>query len=613
MKATPRAALLLVVFAACGKESLTSSFPRIEIVPVPAAGQSTLDGRLGLDLGEVLTSAQARFLIKNSGSEQLTVQDIRVASSQGGAFLVGDFTETVTASKDGEMVVSYVPSAPGAPAFAIIEVESDAGSDGNDVKEIELRGAGQVIDAGTPKLVACYGGDCYDVPEDCDTSGGGCVLPIFEFGNVPLSSTSTQQLRLENVPAAGCAPPVGVPECTAVCVLTFDADPAGLDVGIGVIAPDNGFHIDGNTTPPIYLGTTNLACVGQSGDVLRRQISVPVVFSAPDTEALDIPATLALESNHPGAPVITIPLVASARVPPVAVARLRTCDADNPLPSCTPGADEIAPLDWVYFDGRASYDPTDASPGALTEFDWRVVTDPPGSKPDDFQVEGIGTPLARMTAPLAGDYVMRLIVRNSLTMTSQVSETSDVPFKAIPESRIHVQLVWDTLTDQDLHVVYASSQDRLYASDDCHWNNCRPTCSPDDGCTPVRWFPEHDAFTESNPRLDIDNTVGLGPENTNIDRPAVGLYRVYVHYYGLVDPEDDLTEATVRLFIDGFPRAEFRRGLSRNNLWRIAEIEWMADDSAVIRPATSDGDGEGFVKQFDYQNYPTGYPFGGAF
>ena len=37
--------------------------------------------------------------------------------------------------------------------------------------------------------------------------------------------------------------------------------------------------------------------------------------------------------------------------------------------------------------------------------------------------------------------------------------------------------------------------------------------------------------------LDIDDTSGLGPENINIDEPAPGRYRIYIHYYGLTDEE----------------------------------------------------------------------------
>ena len=44
-------------------------------------------------------------------------------------------------------------------------------------------------------------------------------------------------------------------------------------------------------------------------------------------------------------------------------------------------------------------------------------------------------------------------------------------------------------------------------------------------------------------------------------------------------------QVTLRIFIDGLVRQEYRASLNRNDLWAVAEIVWATDDSAqVISP-----------------------------
>jgi len=277
--------------------------------------------------------------------------------------------------------------------------------------------------------------------------------------------------------------------------------------------------------------------------------------------------------------------------------------------------DDIRPLGRVYFDGRGSYHPDGA---AIAAYRWRVLEFPPGADASAFDLQGEATPLADMYLPLAGHYAVRLTVTDGFGVESGVSLTSDVPFDALPDSRLHVQLVWDSPTrDLDLHLVNADRGDFVYSDDsDCHWINCRPSCGTpaDDDCVPVQWFTAYPPFTEGNGRLDIDDTAGLGPENINIDRPEAGRYRIYVHFYGLVDPTDEATQATVRVYLDGVLRGEFRRLLHVHDLWRVAEIQWFTEAPATLAAATSDREGQvGAVKQLGYQPYPSGYSFGGTF
>src|SRR5262249_52469498 len=96
----------------------------------------------------------------------------------------------------------------------------------------------------------------------------------------------------------------------------------------------------------------------------------------------------------------------------------------------------------------------------------------------------------------------------------------------------------------------------------------------------------------ANPHLDIDDTNGLGPENINIDNPNPATYRIYVHYYGDI-AGSEATRSTVRVYLNGVQRAEYRRTLSHEkDLWAVADITWMADDTGTVTPYPSDTAGE---------------------
>ena len=307
-------------------------------------------------------------------------------------------------------------------------------------------------------------------------------------------------------------------------------------------------------------------------------------------------ATLHIESNDPQKPFADIPLVAQARQAPVAVARLRSCDQD-PLHCSVAG--DIHPLEIVYLDGSLSYD-QHVPPILISSYLWTVTESPLGTDPALFDPHGFDAVMADFVLPLAGRYLVHLQVGNELGILSGDSPASDVEILAVPKSRIHIQLTWDHPTnDQDVHLTTAALNDLVCdANADCFWGNCKPTCPGGEGCraSPPDWFPPAQPREGPNPRLDIDDTHGLGPENINIDVPAAGHYNVYVHYYGLVDLTDTPTSDMLRIYVDGQLAAEYRRTLSRNDLWRVAEIQWNDDGSAAVIAAGSDGGGIGQVK-----------------
>ncbi|MFH0980767.1 MAG: hypothetical protein V2A79_04425 [Planctomycetota bacterium] len=151
----------------------------------------------------------------------------------------------------------------------------------------------------------------------------------------------------------------------------------------------------------------------------------------------------------------------------------------------------------------------------------------------------------------------------------------------IPKSWIHVQTVWnDSVNDQDLHVVWWSNPAHnrdMFDVNDCYYANPLP-----------HWF---GTFPE-DPRLDIDDTYGYGPENFNIDRPTPGTYRVYMNYAGnhydyYTTP---WTTDTVRIYLRGQLAAQYSRSLHYDfaQIWAIADIVWQDDDNYFVRPLPSD-------------------------
>lgn len=613
---TSLAAVGLVValsVAGCGTDQLAKQFPRLIIDPVLGEGQAALRDPAGIDLAAVPLYGEsvATFKLTNKSSMDLKISAVTVASSERAQARVLSFPEFIGPQASAEMYIAFTPLERDVVGIATAHIESNAGPRGEDTTPVQIRGTGLFL--GEPNLQACYGGTCHDLPEACTQQDGVCVLPALAFGNVSLDSTATQLVRLRNLPPAGtCLPPPTQDACWPVCVLTFAPNNAATNLGIGVTDTSGGFALDSQVTLPFNLGTQDPACVEVS-DVSRSELRVPVAFASGNVERLDVASTLVLESNQPGAQSIHLPLVASAREGPVAVATLRACDAENPPPQCS-SADDIQPLGRVYFDGRQSYHPVNTS--ALLTYEWHVIEQPDGADAGTYDFSGTDTTdLFSMWLPVAGRYVVRLQVSTD-GIQSGVSATSDVEFWAVPESRLHVELLWDDpQNDLDLHVTNVAAGDLVYSSTgDCYWKNCDMRCVNNDDCTPVQWFSESAPLEEANPRLDIDDTNGLGPENINIDAPRPGEYRIYVHYYGLVEPIGGNTTATVRVYLDGILRAEMRRFLTRNDLWKVARITWNADDTATVTQATPDEPGKsGAVKSLQFAPYPGGHSFGGTF
>jgi len=197
--------------------------------------------------------------------------------------------------------------------------------------------------------------------------------------------------------------------------------------------------------------------------------------------------------------------------------------------------------------------------GRITRWRWEITDRPDGS--DARAPSPRDAPMTVFTPDVAGIYEL------TVTVTDDDGDTAScvTVVEAGNVDGLRVEMSWDTNgTDMDLHLMRPGGS-RWTTADDCHFRNC-------DGMDMLEWF---DPGPDDNPRLDIDDTDGFGPENINITTPETGAYRVAVHNWSGAGPN----ATTVRIYCGGSttePRAVFGpvdlRGGS-DDFWRVADVQ----------------------------------------
>jgi hypothetical protein len=140
-----------------------------------------------------------------------------------------------------------------------------------------------------------------------------------------------------------------------------------------------------------------------------------------------------------------------------------------------------------------------------------------------------------------------------------------------PSDDLHVQLVWDHAdADLDLHVLNDGGEAFTHEGD-CYFSNRQPL-SPD---TPG-WSTDPD----ENPRLDVDDDEGYGPENANIKHPPPGSkWTILVHYWNKQTSGDPTTTAILRVFVYGAQAIELQQTFADDQqLWQALELVWGDDE-----------------------------------
>ena len=206
--------------------------------------------------------------------------------------------------------------------------------------------------------------------------------------------------------------------------------------------------------------------------------------------------------------------------------------------------------EYINLDGRASNDPN----GLDLSYTWELLSKPDGSA---SELSFVDTEQAEvpMLIDLAGPYEVQLTVTNE-------EDTPSVPTKcgiiAIPEDNIRVELIWDGPTsDLDLHL--GETRDvELFDPGDANWCNQSPNWGNNG--------------SDDDPRLDIDDRGGYGPENINLLDPVDGEYPVRVHYFD--DNNDDLVTATVTVWSKEFELWKGSKVMARDEVWDVGQLNW---------------------------------------
>ncbi|MEQ9500119.1 MAG: choice-of-anchor D domain-containing protein [Deltaproteobacteria bacterium] len=317
---------------------------------------------------------------------------------------------------------------------------------------------------------------------------------------------------------------------------------------IRIDPPSAPFRITTSTPTPEMPGV--LEPGAQASVSLRAE--VPESGTGTITATIYVETNVLEEKNVPGQPgVVQIPIGGLANRPPVAV----------------PGDDlTVEPWSRVTLDGSESYD-QDIPPDEPLTYRWRLVAKPDGST---TALERARTVRPSFWADLTGVYEVELVVIDSLGLES---EPKVVLIEALPTNAIRIELTWDHPdSDLDLHFLRPT-----YEFCDCitdvHYRDCARE--------PI-WFPQ---FPGANPRLDVDDRSGFGPENINLDGDGTdryipdGEYRIAVHYYASNEavsswPTNE-SNATVRVFVYGLLAAEVSRKLEQDNdLWEVGTLSW---------------------------------------
>jgi hypothetical protein len=205
-----------------------------------------------------------------------------------------------------------------------------------------------------------------------------------------------------------------------------------------------------------------------------------------------------------------------------------------------------------------------AADAALTSVLWSRVTYPDGS------TAGGPSPadqlLTRITPDIVGEYELRLDVQDANGFTAGC----DVQVRAVSDEGLRVELFWNSFADMDVHVMDPAGT-RWFTDLDCYYANCRGG------------LPWGGPLAEDNPRLDIDDTNGFGPENINIEVPVPGVYRV------AVDAFRGGGNVSVRIYCGGsvsVPVATFGpTSLPATGwMWRVADVEIRGPGDCTVLP-----------------------------
>lgn len=363
--------------------------------------------------------------------------------------------------------------------------------------------------------------------------------PSFLAYDAELVITSNDVERPEvRVPLTGVGISAPLPD--------IDVDPRTVDFGeVGIGSTGTQFLLVRNTGdapltlgPVLQLGSGAFSLVTDpSGSVVGPFTDLPVILAYNPFSDQGDSGTIAFRSDDPDEPSVEVVLLGNG-------------GGDYAYPvaeiAC-PGTSE--PPIWVEFDGSASHDPEGHLP--LT-YAWTLLSRPIGSQES---LTNAVSPTTRLFTDVAGPYEVQLQVTNAV---GTVSAPARCLVDAIPADDLHVELSWDgPAADLDLHLAREGA-DLFAGRDDCNFCNTNPNWGV--------------AGTDDDPRLDLDDQGGFGPENINLRTPAETDYEVRVHYFERHG--DDVITARVRVWTYGALAWEGTRTMTRDQVWEVGRVNW---------------------------------------
>jgi hypothetical protein len=301
-----------------------------------------------------------------------------------------------------------------------------------------------------------------------------------------------------------------------------------------------GLRLEG--TPPTELTLAPITLEGHADEAVLKFLYCP----EPCSEGAH--SVLRIRSDDPVRREATVNVVAGA------------LDLQPPACSCDPARREVAVLETIELSANCF------DPWGCFQYLWTLVQRPEGS------LSAIQDPHSRnarflidVSTPADSPYVFRL---TAIDRRGGMS-SCEVTVFARPPDALQIELLWaQDVTDLDLHLLNPpGSTDRwgpagwFNQSNDCYYLNR----SPD-------WGGAQE--TRDNPRLDVDDVTGFGPEHISFPSPAAGTYSIGVHYF--CDDGMGPSDATVRVFCQGAAPATFgpRRLLRSGAFWEVATLAW---------------------------------------